>query len=245
MPRQLWIDDHIEFRGDALHRSNVDGPMQPTKVHFHDHFLGHTLDTTQLYTSTAAGGGSQANAIVAAIGGQLRLLLSTSNNASQMVATALNYEDDMYAACEAKIRIDTVANTHLFFGFTDATSESTPKTPIDYDTGTINTDGATVACGFVCDADYESSSIICAGVGETLADGGTDWADGEWHTLRIELNPDAGAHFYLDGESYGYLDAGIAASGTALCMMVCASTRDTGGTHVHVDYWDAWQNQGE
>jgi len=168
----------------------------------------------------------------------------TGDAEAQFLATALNWEDDMHARCEARIKIATVANTHIFFGFSDATSETTPATPIDYDGG-AKAAIAAVATGFVVDADYLSSSIMCSGVGATDVDSGVDWTDGVWHNLRIELTPDADAFFYVDGTSVAHLASAIATSGTALCMMICASTRDTGGKHVHVDRWDAWQNQGE
>ncbi len=244
MPRQLWIDDHIEFRGDAKHRSNVDGNMQETKVHFHDHFQGHTLDTTQLYTSTHAGAADDIS-IQAAVGGQCRFKTSTSDAAACYLATALGWEDDMYAECEAKIKIADVDCTHIFFGFTDETSETTPVTPIDYDGGAAVSEGATVAAGFVVDADYLSSSIMCCGEGATNVDSGLDWADNEWHTLRIQLTPDGDAYYWVDGVGVAFVEDAIATSGTALCMMLCVSTRTTGGKYVYLDRWDAWQDQGE
>ena len=246
--RQLWVTDHIEFRDAATHRSNVEGPMQEQMAHFHDHFLSHTLDTVQLYTSTAAGT-SAANAIAVAVGGQCRFTTGTVDGNSQFLATAINWEDDMYASCEARIKIATVANTAIFFGFSDATSETTPEMPIDGDTGAIAKGANTTnACGFVCDADYLSSSIMlcgsAAGVLDTSVDSGVDWADNVWHTLRLELTPDGYGFGYLDGTSFGRLDAAVT-SGTALCMILGVATRTTGGKYVYLDRWDAWQNQGE
>lgn len=244
MPRQLLIDDHIEFRGDALHRSNIEGPMSREMVHFHDHFLGHTLDTVQLYTATHAGAGDDIS-IQAAVGGQCRFKTSTTDSAACYLATALNYEDDMYAEVEARIKIADVSCTHIFFGLTDATSETTPVTPIDYDGGTKNTDGAAVAAGFVVDADYLSSSIMCCGKGATDVDSGIDWEDNEWHTLRLKLDPDAVGWFWIDSVAKAKVTDAIATSGTALCMMLCVSTRTTGGKYVYLDYWESWQNRGE
>ncbi len=248
MPRQLNIDDHIEFRGSALHRSNVEGPMQETQAHFHDHFLSHTLDTTFKYTSTAAGTAAT-NTIQPTVGGQCRFLTGTVDGNAQFLATAINYEDDMNAKCEARIRIDDVSCTGLFFGFSDATSETTPEMPIDGDVGVIAKGANTTnAVGFVVDADYLTSSIMCcgsaAGTLDTSVDAAKDWADGEWHTLRVELTPAGYAFFFLDGESVGFLDAAVT-SGTALCMIIGVATRTTGAKHVHLDRWDAWQDQGE
>jgi len=240
--RQLWVTDHIEFRGGAALRPNVKGPMMEQLVHFHDHFLYNTL-ATDLYTNTNAGTSDEL-IVSAAVGGQCRFKTGTGNSETMMLCTSLNWEDDMYARCEARIKLATVANTHMFFGFADATTYATPITPIDYDGGTV-ANGATTAAGFVCDADYESSSILCDGVGATVADSGIDWADGVWHNLRMELFPDAYANYYIDGVSVARVEDAIAVSGTALCMMLCVSTRDTGGKYVYLDRWDAWQNQGE
>lgn len=246
MPRQLLIDDHIEMRADALHRSNMDGPWQETKVHFKDEFTNGTLDTN-VWTSTAAGAAAT-NAINVGVhvGGVVRLLTSTTDNASQMISTSLIWEDDKYAVCEARINLADVSGTALFFGFTDATSETTPDMAIHYPDDVLTT-VATNAVGFVVDADHASSSIMCCGVNagtdETPVDTGTDWADAEWHTLRIELDPDGNAIFWLDGVAKARLATAIA-SGTDLAVAVHAATRAAdGANNVYADYVEAWQNR--
>lgn len=243
MPRQLWIDDHIEFRGDALHRSNIDGPIQETMAHFHDHFLVDTANLDSYVVST--NGTAEEAAIAVAVGGQFRFKTGSSDKDTCSLATAINWEDDMYARCEARIKIATVANTAIFFGFSDATSESNQEMPQDYDGGSSLTTVASSCAGILVDGDYNSSilAVSCAGSATTPVDSTVDWADGEWHTLRIELKPEK-AYYYLDGASFAHINDAVT-SGTALTMVLFCETRTTGGKYVYLDRWDAWQNEGE
>ncbi len=246
MPRQLWIDDHIEMRGDALHRSNMDGPWNESMVHFHDHFLADTLDTN-LYVATENDAGT-AVAIAVAIGGQCRFTTSSTASGQCSLATALNWEDDMYARAEAYFKIADVDKTAVFFGFNEVDNESATVLPIDYDGGSITVASGRDAVGFIIDADHQTSSIMCvsaaAGTPTTAVDSLSDWEDNAWHTLRVELTPDAKADFYLDGVSVGHINDALT-SGTALCMFMGVGRRGATGKYVYLDRWDAWQKPGE
>lgn len=154
----------------------------------------------------------------------------------------------LYAVCEARILLADVTGTCLFFGLSDAVNETSPDMPIDYDGGTLAA-GADNAVGIVVDADDTvngASSIVAVGVNntalETAIDSGTDWEDDEWHRLRVELNPDGDADFYLDGVVFGHMETAIV-SGTKLCIIVALANRETAQNYGYVDYVKGWQKE--
>lgn len=240
MPRQLWIDDHIEFRGDALHRSNVDGPMQETKVIFLDHFTQYALNTFT-WRSTVTNGTNALSQTTYSGGQCLMTTAASQDNQCQYLASGICWEDDQNAVFETRIRITDASGIALFAGFTDADTYATANMPIDYADNSL-ADAVDNAVGFVCDWDDQTNgrnSIVGCGVNagtpKTAIDSGTDWADNKWHTLRIELDPDGDANFYLDGVAFGHMATAVA-SGTKLAAMIAVANRDTGADTVYVDY---------
>jgi hypothetical protein len=161
-----------------------------------------------------------------------------------MLSTAIIYSGDKKAVCEWRLKITDVSGTCLFVGFSDAKVETNGLIAIAYTDGTaVYT--ATNGTGFVIDADKATSSIYCmgtkSGTPDTLVDTGTDWADGETKTLRVELDSDE-ARFYLDGAPVGTLVNAVTAA-TLLCSTVQAMTRAGDGANtVYVYSFDAWQD---
>jgi len=238
------VQRYLDFRnGVAKHKANVKGGLQPDSVTFFTDFLEDTLDTAYWTVTTT----NATCAINAAVGGHLRYTSDATDNESGFAAIGLNWEDDKNAKCEARIRLNDVSGVALFFGFSDATSETTPEMPIDGADGTVAKGGNTTnAVGFVVDADYNSSGIYfqgcAAGTLDTIADSGVDWADAVWHTLRVELTPDGYAYGYLDGNSVGFSDAAVT-SGTDLCVIIGVANRDASADTVDIDYVFATQDR--
>lgn len=247
MSGQGIFRDYIKFIGAATHRANLKSPMQEEMVHFHDHFTDDTISgDSWLATVTAA---TIAVDHATYRGGQALITTAASADGEAcFLATPLCWEDDLNAIAEAKILITDVSGVAVFFGFSDATLETTPDMPIDYDAGTL-TAVATNAVGFIVDADDTvngASSIVAVGVNngtpETAIDSGTDWADGKWYTLRVELNADGDAEFFLNGSRFGFMETAIV-SGTAMCIIVGVANRDTGADTVYVDRVDGWEDE--
>jgi len=241
----LNIDREIEFR-NKTHKPNVKGPMQEAKVHFHDHFTDDALSGDS-WLSTVTNHTHAVNHSTYA-GGQLLITTDTTDNESSFIATPLCWEDDLNAIAEAKILVTDVSAVYVFLGFSDATFEATPDTPIDYSGGTLAA-AATNAVGILMDGDDTvngASSIVgvgvLAGVLQTADDSATDWADGEWHTLRVELGPAGDAVFFLDGVSFGQMATAIT-SGTKMCVIIAAANRGSSAETIYVDRVDAWQDE--
>jgi len=244
MPVNLIVDRTLDLK-NKFHRANVEGIFHEKKVHFRDHFTDDTLATDRWLATVT-------NHTIAVNHATYRhcalITTDTTDNESSFLAGPLCWEDDLNAIAEAKILVSDVSAVGLFFGFSDATFESTPDMPIDYAGGTLAA-AATNAVGIVMDGDDTvngASSIVAVGVNagvlETADDSETDWADGVWHNLRVELDPDGDAVFYLDGVAFHYMSTAIA-SGTALCVMVAVANRGSAAETVYVDRVDAWQDE--
>jgi len=159
--RQVWIDDHLEFRNEANNQGNVKGNVLEEKVHFSDHFTDDTLSTDK-WTATVPGT-SDAVALAAVSGGVCRLTTGTVDNDSCMLGGAVIWAGNKNAVMEARVKITDVSGCGVFVGFSDAVSESNNKIAIHYNGDSLTTD-ATDAVGFVIDADHASSSLMCCGV---------------------------------------------------------------------------------
>jgi len=240
------IGRYLQFIGDSKHVQNVKGPMHREMVHFQDHFIGDTLSADNWLATVT-------NATIAvnhAYPGGWALITTSAgqDNESCFLATPLAWEDDMKAICEARILSTDVSGVALYFGFSDATLEGTPDMPIDYADGTLAA-AADNAVGFICDFDDSVNginSIVAVGVNgttlETAIDSAVDWEDGAIHILRVELNPDGDAVFFLDGKRIGFMPTALT-SGTMLCIITGVANRDAGADTVYIDRVDGWQDE--
>ena len=255
MPRQLKIGDHIEFVADAQHRSNVEGNFQPTKPVLFDDFLHPVIDATNDWTVTV-GGTDDAIAYQANAGGAARITTGKTDNDTSSIASALVWLGSKNPVAEAKIKIADASGTALFFGFTDANTESLNSMPLDFG----GTDGAfqsvaTDAVGFVIDADHAESEhdqviALCGTANNsdaTNVDTDIEWADNAEHVLRVELK-DIGtnclADFYVDGVFVGQVADKASRDNVPLCVAIFAATRAGDGQNtVDVDYIYATQDR--
>ena len=247
--QNLDISKWIRLRGLAKHGQNLKGPFQPEMVHFHDHFTDDTLCTDKWLATSAWASAAIAVEHATYPGGQCRITTGTADATVEQLSTPLCWEDDQNCICEARILSADVSGVAIFFGFSDATAETSPAMPIDYDGGVLATVSGRDAVGFICDADDTVngvSSIVAVGANagtlETAIDSAVDWADADWHILRVELNPDGDATFYLDGERIGFMTTAIT-SGTHMCITVAVANREAGQNYVYIDRVDGWQNE--
>lgn len=246
MPRQLWVDDEIEFR-DKTHMENVKGPFQEAKVHFVDDFTDDTLSTDKWAVAVTNATCAVNHSTYA--GGHALYTSDTTDNETGFLASALCWEDDLNVIAEFRVRITDVSGVAVFVGLSDARSETSPDMPIDYADGTLAAASGVNAVGFIVDADDSvngASSIVGvsakAGAVQTAADSGTDWEDTIVHNLRIKLDSDANAVFYLDGNSCGRIASSIT-SGSKLCLIVAVANRDAAADTVYIDKIEAWQDR--
>lgn len=244
--QRMRIGQILSFIGPSKHKQNVKGPVHPEMVHFWDHFTDDTLSTDK-WLATVTNGTIAVDHTYPG-GWALFTTAASQDGEASFLATPLAWEDDMKAIFEARILVTDVSGVCIYAGFNDATFETTPDMPIDYDGGVL-TAAAANAVGIVADADDTvngASSIVGVGVNggnlETAIDSAIDWADGKIHTLRVELNPDGDASFYLNESLFGFMETALV-SGTMLCLMVAVANRDGGADTVYVDRVHGWQDE--
>jgi hypothetical protein len=242
--QQVKVDRALQFQGSAANKDNVEGNPSFSKMVIYDDFTCVTVDTTNDYTSTLDGT-ADAVAITAAANGKLRLTTGTTDNQVSFLASALVFDISKNPVIETKLTITDVSGTVLYFGFSDANTEATPDDTIDYADATLAAT-ATDAVGFVCDADKVTSTIYAASVATggsvAAATTGVMWADGETKTLRIALNSDGDATFFIDGVVKNVVQAAV--TDVPLCFIYNYGTRanDSSNT-IDVDYVKAWQDR--
>jgi hypothetical protein len=244
MSHVVKVGREIQFVNDAKHRANVVGDLLEKQNHFSDKFMVDTLSTDAW--AVAVPGTSDTIAISEVAGGELLITTGTADNDSCMISTPIIYSGSNYSAIEARILVTDVTGCGFFFGFTDAKSESNNSIAIHYVGDTLTT-VATDAVGFVVDADHATSSIMLAAVknnaDQTPIDTGTDWADGEVRTLRVEVDSSGNAAFWIDGVAAGALATCVTAA-TKLCGSIQAITRANDGANtIRVRRVDAWADE--
>jgi len=243
MSQRVKVQRELVFNAQAGIDQNIEGDMMPKRMNSIDWFDQTALDTTNDYTQTL-GGTSDAGALVAGGEQGFKGTTGTGDNEISFLGTALIFDITQSPAIESKIEITDVSGTVMFFGFSDANTETTPAGTIDADGGTV-TAVATDAAGFLCDADLGTSSLYCVsvnagGTAQSL-DTGLDWLDTESKRLRVKLDASGNAYFYVDGVQEGYLASAVA--DVPLCAIYNYGTRANDGANiVEARYLAKWQD---
>tara|TARA_Y100000310_G_C20442624_1_gene696825 strand:- start:58 stop:795 length:738 start_codon:yes stop_codon:yes gene_type:complete len=243
MSQTVNVDRALVFKADAAIQNNVKGNLSTERMHSVDWFDGKALDTSNAYTQTL-GGTSDAGALTAGGENGVKFTTGTGDNEISFLATGLVFDITQKPDIESKIEITDVSGTVVFFGFSDAVTESTPAGSLDADSGTL-TAVATDVVGFVVDADLGTSSLYCAsaksGASVQSVDTGIDWTDTQSKVLRVSLDASGNARFYVDGVQEGYIASAVA--DVPLCAIWNYGTRANDGANVvTARYLKKWQD---
>ncbi len=243
MGQQVNVQRDLTFTALAAKSDNVMGNMSHERMTSVDWYDQTAIDLTNDYTSTLDGA-SDAVALTASGTNGVTLTTGTGDNEVSFLAGGLVFAITQVPDIEAKVEITDVTGTFVFFGFSDATSETTPDATIDGFGGT-HTAAADDAAGFAIDADFEASSIYAVSVnggGAVQAvDTGLAYADGETKKLRVALDSSGNARFFVDGIQKAYIASAVA--DVALCAIYNYGTRDADGSNTVISrYLKKWQN---
>ena len=241
--QEVNVNRTLDFVAGAAIKGNIEGNPSTVKMASVDNFDQTAIDLTNDYTSTL-GGTSDAVALEAAGQQGVKLTTGTGDNEVSFLAGGLVFDISQEPIIEARIKIVDVSGTFVYFGFSDATSETTPAATIDADGGTL-TAAATDAVGFVIDADLETSSLYCASVNNGGAvqsvDTGLAYTDNQTKVLRIMLDSSGNARFIVDGVEKGYI--ALAVADVPLCAIFNYGTRAGDGSNVvNARYLKKWQS---
>ncbi len=243
MSYKVNVNKSLDFIGQANNQANVKGNFSTERMCSVDWFDQVAIDLTNDYVSTL-GGTNDAVALVAGGTNGVLLTTGTGDNEVSFLGTGLIFDISNEPEIEAKVTLTDVSGTCFFFGFSDANTESTPASTIDYADATLAA-ACTDGCGFVVDADKLTSTIYCASIATggsvTGTSTGTMWTDGATHTLRIRLDASGNATFFLDDVPVHYQAAAV--TDVPLCAVFNYGTRANDGANtVIVKYLKKWQN---
>ena len=244
MSQQVNVSKSLKFHGDAANSANIFGNPSFEKMVLCDDFTAVAIDTTNDYVSTLGGTGD-AVAITGAGAHTVTLTTGTVDNEVSFLGSQLIFDIDKNPVIETKVTITDVSGTSFYFGFSDANTETTPASTIDYADATLAA-AATDAAGFVVDADKSSSlmymATIATGGSVAGATTGVTWTDGQTKTLRVALNSEGDAFFWVDGVLKGIVQSAV--TDVPLCFIYNYGTRANDGSNtVVVDYIKAWQDR--
>jgi hypothetical protein len=235
------ISGKIDFKSAGNNKANVKGNLLTERACRVDWFDQAAIDTTNNYVQTL-GGSSDAGAVVG--GGQIGFkgTTGTGDNEISFLSTALIFDITQKPAIQTKVEVTDAAHSFFFFGFSDATSETTPDATIDASGGTIAA-AATDAVGFFMDGDKSSLlyyGSIATGGSVTATSTGITWADGEKRTLRVDLDASGNAKFFVDGVQKGYTAAAV--TDVPLCATFNYGTREGAANYLYARYLAKFQD---
>lgn len=207
-------------------------------VRFFDDFLGDTMDANSWAADET--GNSTNFAINAQRNGVVRGTV-TSNSSSDIAVLygELNYRPNMNGPLtfEARITPITSLSQMIFAGLSD---EKTVEKPIDYNGGTQTTT-ATDAVGFYYAGGETSATWRCGGVAagtdstHTAVSSRLNPVVATWQTLRVVVDADGGASFYINGEIIKENVSGCCTKTVSL-MPFLAVSDDGAAASLDVDY---------
>ena len=223
---------------------------------FYDFFgednVAETATTRALGPFVVGGQGSEdTDAGVPTISGVLsgagRITTTNEDNHTTLVGTNIAFDVGLMGplVAEARVQLDNLDTKEVFFGFTD----------IDPDTLSIETDvmtGATATltltasdiCGFFLSAeltDDEDWHMVYNGgttTGETTStsvDADDDAVAGEWQVLRLEIDTNGTARWYIDGV-LKQTKTGAASTSVNMALILGVEAKGAAIENLDVDY---------
>ena len=208
------------------------------KVKLWDDFVHPVVDESNDWATWTENSGTQA--INIDDNGYIRLATGTTAGNRVGVSGEVIWEAENGGSLIFETRIKSSSAITLrsyFVGFTDI---KTIENPIEQ-SGTSITYSASDAVGFSYDTDADNDTWYCVGVkGDTAAtavnSGVAPAAAGTDQTLRVVLNTDGDATFWIDGKEEARIDNCVTV-GTKLCPVVMVENRtSTAARTVDFDY---------
>lgn len=211
-----------------------------TNVGFFDDFLGDVIQDP--WTSAA---GSDSPAAVAAIsediGGKVRITTGDSNASlaadGVQLTSFLNWKTANGLLFEAKVKVSAITNVQLFVGLTDQRSSIEMPATLS---GTTYTTVATDAVGFLFDTTATTDTIRAVGVANdvdaTHVDTGLAYVADTYKVLRIVVDRNQNAYFYIDGTLVATVASAVRGT-IPLAIVFCGrATGDTVSKTIDIDY---------
>ncbi len=223
------------------------GRIETEGVHLYDDFFNLAIDTTNQYT-VGTEGTSAAVGITAALNGVLQIDTGTDVDSRNCIASRLNFAAARGVTVEARIKtLTSDAALLLYFGLTDAKDEGSGLLPIGdsaLDSANITANADDFA-GFAVRTETDDNIYVVSGIATSLqsADSGTDLVLGTWMILRIELDTDGNALFYINNIYVGAIEDAITASDPLCIFLGGLITAGSTAAFIQMDFWRAFQSR--
>jgi len=223
---------------------------------FYDFFgednIANTAETRQLGPFLVGGQGSaEADAGVPSISGVLsgagRITTTNEDNHTTLVGTNIAFDVGLMGplVAEARVQLDNLDTKEVFFGFTDI-DPNTLSIETDVMTGGTATLTLTASdiCGFFLSAeltDDEDWHMVYNGgttTGETTStsvDADDDAVAGEWQVLRLEIDTNGTARWYIDGV-LKQTKTGAASTSVNMALILGVEAKGAAIENLDVDY---------
>lgn len=213
-------------------------------VRLFDDFLGDVI-----MDQASAAKGSDPQAVIATlvagrVGGAVALVAGDAGTGDAADCSSLTYGLNWSAAmgnlfCEAKVKVDSIANVCMNFGLSDALATTTLESPFTVGASDALTSNATDAVCFTFDTASASDVWFCNGVkadvDATKVNTGIAPVAATYQTLRIEVDKAGTATFYIDGRLVGTVANAVTAA-TALTPILTVVSRTTAIKTLEADY---------
>ena len=223
---------------------------------FHDFFsednIANTATTRALGPFVVGGQGSEdTDAGVPSISGVLsgagRITTTNEDNHTTLVGTNIAFDVALMGplVAEARVQLDNLDTKEVFFGFTDI-DPNTLSIETDVMTGATATLTLTASdiCGFFLSAeltDDEDWHMVYNGgttTGETTStsvDTDDDAVAGEWQVLRLEIDTNGTARWYIDGV-LKQTKTGAASTSVNMALILGVEAKGNAIENLDVDY---------
>jgi hypothetical protein len=225
--------------GDAGKQFELASPTRV--VHFED-FMGDVAPSDVNYTegtdTTTADG-----AIVALVNGVFRLTAGDSAGTIAADGAQLNTELNWKVSAgklvmEARVSIAAITTVSCFVGLTDTKALEAPFSL----SGTTFTSNATDAVGFLFDTAATTDTIRLVGVkadtDATAQDTSVAFVADTYKVLRVEINSDGAATFYINGLQVGTLMSAAITTTVALTpVFIIRPEGAVAGRTMDIDYF--------
>lgn len=190
------------------------------KLHGFNDFLTSHEDLTWEATSTPLGEGwwmtsvnnGTINTVTDEPGGVVQFLTATADNDNVALQSGLYRPTDGQLWMEARFKVaDDIANTAVFFGFTETLLQASPVIPLAFSGSTMAYAGTGGIAGLLWDSnattnDWRAATgdggAATAGAGNGTRANISSWSADEYIVLKVELGADGTSHMYvaMDGE---------------------------------------------
>ena len=242
-------------------RVGEDGVQMDAQAHnrivefndFHDPMDASHTYGNMLFTEGTDSATSTASVLAGGIGGVLRL---TTGDAGTGYAADAEQVTGRYLAWQAlngnlvfqtRVKFSAVTTMYAFFGFTDTVAAALEQ-PIKSASGTTFTTTASDACGFMFDTGMTSDNWWCTGVAAdvdaTHVDSGVAPTAAEYQTLRIEIDTEGTAKYYINGTQVARV-TGAVTPGTDLTWVMAVSKLSVAASMTaDIDYYRAEMDRG-